>query len=175
MIAVESAGIVVGDMRERKGTLDILKAILELPQSELYRFHFIFAGKVSEEIKEIFYQLLGAMSQQTKISVFDEFCDYSFLGSLCSLSDYILIPYKQVGQSSGIIGYAVQFEKPVLAPSKGLIGKLVKRYNLGYCIPEISYREIERFFLSHSKDEKVNQGYLTKNTVSLFVNTISFS
>lgn len=164
----------MGDMRERKGTLDILKAILNLPQSELHRFHFIFAGKVNDEIKEDFYRLLAAMPQQIRITVFDEFCDYLFLGSLCTLSDYILMPYKQVGQSSGIIGYAAQFGKPVLAPDKGLVGKLVKRYNLGHTISEVSYLEIKNFILSPLKTRKVSQEYIMKNTVGNFLDSIVF-
>ena len=46
----------MGDMRKRKGTIDILDSI-PLINVELYdKLCFIFAGKISNEIKETFYQ-----------------------------------------------------------------------------------------------------------------------
>lgn len=72
--------------------------------------------------------------------VFDEFVLYLYWYNI--RHDAILIPYKNTAQSSGLLGYAAQFNKPLLAPSNGLIGKLVNEYKLGYLLDNLSPRTI---------------------------------
>ena len=60
------------------------------------------------------------------------------LAYLFELTNYVLVPYQHVEQSSGIIGYAAQFNNPVIGPSEGLLGELISSYNLGYTITNIN-------------------------------------
>lgn len=122
----------LGFMESRKGTLDILDAIMTLQNID--NKYFIFAGKVSDDIKIKFYESINKLANKKNIIVYDKFCEYSFFASLCKSCDCILIPYKRVSLSSGIINYASQFHKTVIGPSSGLIGKLIKRYRLGYTL-----------------------------------------
>lgn len=131
-----------GSMTERKGTIEILRAISLIAEEELTDIQFVFAGKIQDDIKYIFYQLYDQLKSKVDLVVCDRFCTFEEIAFLCSQSQCIIIPYKETAQSSGVIGYAAQFSKPVIAPSQGLIGKLVKHYRLGILINEINPNEI---------------------------------
>lgn len=166
-----------GSLSERKGTLEILKAIKLVKPSIQKESTFIFAGKVKKEISEDFYRLISEIKQtnSSQIIIIDRFCEYSLIAELCKKSDILLMPYKVVSQSSGVIGYAAQYNTPVLAPAKGLIGKLVKKYKLGYVIPEVNSYSIAEFI--NKRDILVKQipsNYLKENNVDNFINTINF-
>ncbi|MBQ0126565.1 MAG: glycosyltransferase [Bacteroidales bacterium] len=133
-----------GGLDERKGTLEILKAIIDMPSDKLKGKVFVFAGKIKDSIHDDFYSLLQKAERKTRIIVYDEFCSYLFLINLCNSTDYILIPYKNTNQSSGVIGYASFFSKPVIGPSQGLLGRLIKSYNLGYAIDDLSSTGLAR-------------------------------
>lgn len=130
-----------GGLCYRKGTLDIMHAIDIMDVTELHGKVFIFAGKISNDIKETFYYLKSKNDLKCRILVYDEFCDYDFINNLCYSCNCILLPYYNTNQSSGIIGYAGYFNKPVIAPSAGILGKLVREYKLGICFNQsnISY------------------------------------
>ncbi len=163
-----------GGLTHRKGTLEILKAIELMSEKELEDKCFIFAGKVYEVIKEQFYQLFNQQSKRGQLICFDKFCDYSFFGSLCLSSDYILTPYKDTAQSSGMLGFAAQFNKPVIAPRENLIGKLVKRYNLGITLNQVDALSLASIIksLNSTADREKPNSYLKVNNIDSFTNVI---
>lgn len=162
-----------GALTERKGTIDILQSILEINQEKASKYSFIFAGKVSQDIKDTFYSLSDEVSKRTEIIIYDDYVDYDFLGSLCLISNYILIPYKNTEQSSGVISYAAQFKVPVVAPRVGLLGKIVKRNKLGILLDNSSLESM-KVFLNNSEDYSfcMKSNYLENNKVSQFVDII---
>lgn len=121
----------MGGMQRRKGTLKILDAINMLDKNDLENKVFIFAGLVTNEIKEDFYKKYNHIKDKARIIILDNILPYEQLGDLCESSDYILLPYENYDYSSGIIGYASQFGKCVIGPNRGVLGKLIKRYNMG--------------------------------------------
>lgn len=123
-----------GAMNSNKGTIEILRSVKELVLDEKEKYTFFFAGRIAEDIRDVFYGLYERLKNSVQIVVIDQYCDYDFFSSLCTSCDAILIPYKRTSQSSGLIGYASQFGKPVIAPSKGLLGTLVRKYKLGILI-----------------------------------------
>lgn len=125
-----------GVLSLRKGTLEILKAIC-LSDKKFLHQSFIFAGIVKEDIREEFYKLLSIAKQKAQIIVFDEYCSYSKLYNLCYTTDFILMPYQQTELSSGMLGYAALFEKPVIGPKEGLIGRLIADNHLGITIDNV--------------------------------------
>lgn len=164
-----------GGLTRVKGTIDILDAIELLNQNELNDKCFIFAGRVYDDIKDEFYRKLEILRDKVQIIVYDEFCDYSFLGSLCMTTDFILIPYKRTSNSSGLIGYAAQFGKPVIAPQEKFLGKLVRKYNLGITIadtkPETIAQEIKKVY-ENKRDKLFSSKYIEENNVSSFTKVI---
>lgn len=156
-----------GALSYRKGTLEILKAIELLSVEERKKYSFIFAGKISEGIKKDFYKLSSRLQLDTNIIIIDKFCTYELLGYLCEISNYILMPYKETAQSSGVIGYAAQFLSPVIAPSEGLIGKLVRRYKLGFCIKDLDPQHLCNF-IRLNKTKIISDSYLKEHTLKEF-------
>lgn len=126
-----------GAMTDVKSTLEILHSIISLSQEIAKAYCFVFAGVVQEEIREQFYSLLERAKLNAQIIVHDRYCSYEEFASLCIACNAILTPYKRTSQSSGLIGYASQFHKPVVAVKKGLLGILVSKFNLGLLIDKV--------------------------------------
>jgi hypothetical protein len=87
------------------------------------------------------------------------------------------MPYTQSYRSSGAIGYASLFGKPVLGPSSGLIGRLIEENNLGITIDTIDgvhiARGINELCNMHISDDKLRK-YADTHTVEEF-NSVVFS
>ncbi|MDA3779626.1 MAG: glycosyltransferase, partial [Bacteroidales bacterium] len=163
-----------GDLSPQKGTLEILNAIELLSITELDNLCFIFAGRVNKDIKKEFYLKLKTQKKRTHILFFEGFFDYSFLASLCLSCDYMLLPYKRTSQSSGLIGYAAQFNKPVIAPYEKLLGKLIRKYNLGIMIKNLNPLSLASTIKDSNKNLNWvnNSNYIEINNVTNFSNAI---
>lgn len=159
-----------GAMDKRKGTLYILDAIDLLSKEQLKNMTFIFAGQVLDCIKEQFYEKYKKVLNKCHIILYDEFCDYEFLYSLCNTADIILIPYLITNHSSGVIGYSAVFDKPVIGPSRGLIGNLIKNNNLGVTMNQIDAYHLANQLLQ--ADVKIQSNYKYLNTVGRFINQV---
>lgn len=161
--------IQIGQLSERKGTLEILDALMMLTPQETPHSHFYFAGKVADDIHEAFYAKMRELqSKGVHIYVKDEFVSFEFLNSLCASCDCMLTPYKNTSQSSGAIGYAAQYGKPVIGPSKGLLGYLLKHYRLGYQIDNVCADDIYAA-ISNFKRISVPDEYVKENQLSDFL------
>lgn len=147
-----------GGLNRRKGTIDILESIKLLPQEELKRCVFVFAGKVYSAIRKEFYDILQTLPSEARVRVYDEFCTNEFIADCCTSSDFILIPYYATGQSSGLIGYAAYYGTPVIGPAEGLVGKLIRKYRLGITISEITPANIAQS-VSDAKTFRVDSRY----------------
>lgn len=157
-----------GGLNRRKGTLNIMQALDILNPEDLKGKVFFFAGKIDNNIKKEFYDLKQRIEYKCKIIVFDEFCSYDFLNNLCFSCDCILIPYYNTNQSSGVIGYAGYFKKPVIAPSKGLLGYLVREYNLGITLQEMDNQNLSKSILIPLP--LINSTYSETHTIQNFIN-----
>lgn len=154
-----------GAMSERKGTLDIFNMIENTPTNELDKYCIIFAGKVGGDIKEEFYSRYELLRDKIQIILEDDFVDYERIGSYLVTCDAVLLPYKYVNVSSGVIGYCAQYNKPAIAPNKGLIGKLVRKNQLGIVVN--SFNTLK---LNFCKPIGIN--YCFDRSVDKFFNTI---
>lgn len=131
-----------GALASRKGTCEILDAILTAGKEDLREKFFIFAGIVNREIRTEFYTKIVQLKKKCRIHVIDEFCSNNLVADLCASTNYILCPYKESDLSSGVLGYAAFYKKPVIAPQSGVIGKLVRKYALGLTINQITPEQI---------------------------------
>jgi hypothetical protein len=125
-----------GGMWRYKATVEILKALSLLDESVRTKIAVIFAGRVTSEIESEFRELIESIGNSIKIVVIEGFISFEKLGALFRAADWILIPYKIKSQSSGILGHAVNFKKPVISVSNSLIGNIVEKYKLGINVPE---------------------------------------
>lgn len=137
-----------GALNEGKATIEILESLYDLSVDECEKFVFAFCGMVTPGIRERFYQLYEDLRKKIQIVVVDEFCDYELFGALCKACDAILTPYKRTSQSSGVVGYASQFHKPVIATNKGLLGKIVRNYKLGYLVDNLAPEDFHEAYIN---------------------------
>ncbi len=163
-----------GAMNTNKATIDILESLYHLSIKEKEDYSFFFAGRVQEDIKDVFYKHYEALKYSVDIHIIDSYCSYDFFASLCLACDAILIPYRRVYQSSGIIGYASQFNKPVIAPNKGLLGQLVKEYKLGCLIEDNTPDSLIAAYkkISNGSILAPTNAYCEKNSIEGFQKTI---
>lgn len=160
-----------GAMDYRKGTIEILKAISRLPDD--FKGTFIFAGKVRQGIRNEFYDLYKyiVLNKNINVIVHDYFCQYNEIFSLLHSSDCVLMPYHNIGQSSGVLGYASFFNKPVIGPNKGLLGRLIRDNKLGYGLDEINPETLLNSILNF-KPYLVSSDYARENSIDNFNSSI---
>lgn len=158
-----------GSITRRKGTLYIYDIISKMSQQDRDRCCFVFAGKIWNDVKDDFYRQLETWKNYVQIIVRDEFCPYEFLGRICMSSDYVVLPYMNTCNSSGIIAYAAQFSTPVIVPAGGMVPKLVRTYHLGKVLSgnftEAFINELPNLFAK--KIQGSNQ-YLKEHTIEKF-------
>lgn len=148
----------IGSMSIRKGTLVCLDAISMLSEEEKSNCTFIFAGHFGHFKSEFDYKL-NNLNLNANIIIHDEFCSYELLAAICAASDYILVPYLETMRSSGIIGYAAQFNKPVIGPMSGLMGYLIDHYQLGEQLAECSAENLSSLL----RQSLINDSYHTES------------
>lgn len=159
-----------GVLLRRKGTIEILHALKKLSENEQKRLYIIFAGFVRDEIKSEFYRLTGELKEKIDMEIHDEFVPYEKLEEYCTISDYLLMPYSQTAQSSGVITFAAKYSIPIIGPGKGLLGKLIRKYGLGISLNDTGRESLCRTFQQCLKNKpfKIHTNYLSEITIERF-------
>ena len=124
----------LGAMRGPKGTLAILDALKSIPAGKAEGMYFIFAGRIQDDIKEEFYRRYGGLKDSYNLILKDEFLPFTMMNSLYKTCDVVLAPYYDSFQSSGVVGCAALFHKPIIVLEDGFAADLVKEYRLGRAV-----------------------------------------
>lgn len=161
-----------GAMTERKGTLTILEAARLIPEGQRREYAFVFAGKVKNDIRARFYEMVDELKRTTTVIVYDQFVPFETIADLCVSSDALLVPYANTMQSSGVIGYASRYNVPCIGPSGGLLGKIIRRYRLGIVADAASPRDMARAMTEADLGADVPPTYCEANTIKRFQTTI---
>lgn len=164
-----------GGMGERKGTYTIIDTIKLLTREELRKCIFIFAGRIDAKRTFEFKSQIEELSINTSVYFIEGFLEFDMLAELFKCSDYILVPYKNVSQSSGVIGHAAQYGKAVIGPHEGLLGALIEEYKLGFTIPELNAQKLKDLIskLIQKNTQTINgKRYLEINSPYNFANVI---
>ena len=161
-----------GGLGVRKGTLTILDAIALLDGELCKNYVFIFAGKISDDIRNPFINGVNNLASKCRIIVEEGFLPYERLLDLCHTSDIVLLPYLNIAQSSGIFGYAAKLGKPVIGPAEGVLGKMIRRHPIGVAIRKLDSRKlaetISGIYVTYNK----NTEYLSRHSIPVFQNVI---
>ena len=156
-----------GAMNRRKGTLTFLNSILQIPQEKRKKMTFVIAGAIQADIKEEFERLFNIVKNKCQIVLYNEYCSNSFMADLFESSDCIVLPYEVTAQSSGLIGYAAHFRKPVIGPKTGLVGKLIRKYRLGIQPDEMNPVNLS-VAISHFTPYLLDTDYCSYATIGKF-------
>lgn len=162
-----------GGLGLRKGTITIIEAIEKIKDTK--NLTFVFAGKVGDDCRDLFYSQIEKVKDKVQILVYDKFCSYDFLSSLAYTADCLLIPYQNVNQSSGVLGYAAQYDKPVIGPDAGLLGEIIRIYGLGIVISCPITAESLAKSITDAESIKPVDGkmYRESNSIENFLNIIT--
>jgi len=161
-----------GGMTMRKGTLTLLEAACSMSEEQLKDKIFVFAGKVNIDIKEKFNEYIAQLQRKCRVVKYDGFCAYELLADLCYSCDSIVVPYRNTSYSSGVIGDAARYQKTVVGPGDGLLGKLIRRNRLGVTMKENSPAALADILGSDEAYLPRLNSYAQKETVEEFIKTI---
>lgn len=164
--ADETMVLHLGSITQGKGSDRIFDMIDRSSEADLRNYCFVFAGVIAENIRAAFYERYNESRKKAHIVLREGFLSYEDMGSLVRTADKVVLPYRRVAQSSGIIAYCAQLGTPVYVPNKGLIGKLVKDYQIGLALSD--FRDIH----SIEQDAECTNRYCKEHTTTLFSQTI---
>lgn len=164
-----------GTMDSYKNTLGILRAFLKLDVKVSENLTLILAGRVVPGIRKEFDQIYKQVEKKMQIIFIEGYLPFERLTDLFVTSDYVLIPYTVKCQSSGVVGHAAYYGKPVIVSKGGVIGKMVRKWNLGIIIQSSSeeciIKSINSVMNCEFRSTKGND-YYRSHSIESFVNTI---
>ena len=130
--------LLFGSMDPRKGCLEVIEALRHLAKSTLASVRFRFVGKFREDgyRTQVLEHIERIKSEQpgVQIEIVDRYIDSKEVDYELQQADCVLIPYVGFYGSSGVLGHACRFEKPLIACQEGLIGEIVREKRLGLTI-----------------------------------------
>ena len=169
--------IMTGAMSPRKGCLEVIKALNKANFPNGTKVSLKLMGAFSKEypeyeellLSEIEALKLARMDVQVKLK--NEFITNEAFCQEISNSDCVLAPYIGFFGSSGMIGHACRYEKPLLVSSKGLIGEIVRESKLGICVDP---QNLEELSISLENMVSFNFEYSKLNAKEYFKNASHF-
>lgn len=123
--------LLFGSLRQSKGVFQAVRAFSKLDEEARANSTLLMIGGVKEQIRN---QLLEEvrLAQRTSNVILDEgFVPERNVRPTFKQSDVVLLPYQRTEGSTGVLGHAAHAQKPVIGPETGLIGELIRTYNLG--------------------------------------------
>lgn len=166
-----------GSLSIRKGTFEILDSITSINKNVLSDISFFFIGVPDKSIAQALSEKIDYYKNNYSAQIIS---DYTYVSdskmkSLFDQADVVLMPYKNIESSSGVLGLAAASGKIVVGPNKGLVGALIEKYSLGYTLNEISPNSIgaavNRLFRCDFLDGKFAD-YVEERSVDLFCSSI---
>jgi glycosyltransferase involved in cell wall biosynthesis len=150
--------ILFGALQRRKGILQTLDAMAKLSDRALSNSSFHFKGRVAGDIKTEVYDRITALQSDRRgfdIQITDEFVSNEDLVNSVRNSDVVLAPYQRFVGSSGVLVWAIAFDKPVITQDFGYLGRFVSKERFGLALdttsPDVLAAGIERMILEHTE------------------------
>ncbi len=128
--------LLFGAIDARKGIHQLLDAIALLPTELAQRFCLLLVGATSAAEKAMIQPKITARSEASPVQIIQEyaFMSEAEVAAYFGLADMVLAPYQNHVGMSGILLLAAAAGKPVLSSDYGLMGELVRRYELGLSV-----------------------------------------
>lgn len=126
-----------GTPRRDKGPFVLLQALARLDNENLKQLSLTFAGQPGADRAEFVSSVEATRKQlpDVEINVVERRLAYGEAAALARNADVFLLPYLRTDRSSGVLGIAARFAKPVIASAGGLLGELVQTNGLGASVP----------------------------------------
>lgn len=135
--------LLAGGISNYKGVREFMAAVrLACTDSESFRERacVVLAGRILES-RDLVYEKVAELSNlypQVPIRLIDRrLTDREFI-SYVSAADVVCIPYIRFAGTSSLLDHAAAYGHPVIGPEYGLLGELIRRYELGRtCDPTV--------------------------------------
>jgi glycosyltransferase involved in cell wall biosynthesis len=157
--------LLFGAITARKGIYQLLESLLLLPSEVSQKLCLLIVGESG--IKDELEKLIANVCQVKPIQIIRryEFIPDSEIQTYFKLTDFVLAPYQRHVGMSGILLLGAAAQKPVLSSNYGLMGEMVRRYQLGLTVDTTKPEEIASG-LTHFLESP--QGLCNQIQMSLF-------
>lgn len=146
---------------ERKNNENIIRALNELPHSDITLLIIgRFKPGYEEELKKL---KTGPFRMITR----DEFISDEEMESTFQQSDVILRMNVNYFGSSGVVGIAARYNKPVMVSDTGVMAELVVKYRLGDVVNPSDTADIRALFLQYRQSLPAVDGSTYRDTHDL--------
>lgn len=131
-----------GALGNRKGTLEFIQSAKYVSQSILKKTVFMIVGKPdSSEFHDKIIAEIREVKNYSKMIEFiyeGRFIGNDLMENIFAQSHIVVLPYKTIETSSGVLGHALKHGKKIIITGKGLLKDLLFENKLGYLIDEVS-------------------------------------
>ncbi|ASC71321.1 Glycosyltransferase Type 1 [Halomicronema hongdechloris C2206] len=126
--------LLFGSLTHRKGIPQVLTALQQLPEDLAKKLCIALVGESNQA--ESINSNIEIICQQKPVQIvrYYDFVPEADVPIYFALADVVLAPYQKHVGMSGILLLAAAAGKPVLSSDYGLMGELVRRYQLGLTI-----------------------------------------
>ncbi|MEN9656358.1 MAG: hypothetical protein RL311_1339 [Bacteroidota bacterium] len=144
--------LIFGVIDERKNALNIIEALQAMPHSTLSTLTLMVVGTVAESYKE---QLQQAAQLATGLQtiVIDRFVNNTEMEAIFQQSDLIMVTYIDFYVSSGVLGNAAKYNKPMVGSNYGLIGYQIQAFNMGKVVDPLDVQQLQHAMLTLLNDQ----------------------
>lgn len=141
----------LGSINKYKGVDIVAKAWKSLNLSKNTNMHLIVAGSGN-------YNLLKPVEKDTSVTLINRFLTDDEFVALVHLSDYVMLPYRQISQS-GVLLTALNEKKKVIVSNKGGLPEPFKFGDIGYIIDQLNEETLRSTITKASSQnhEKVDE------------------
>ncbi|NDJ18731.1 glycosyltransferase [Myxacorys almedinensis] len=170
--------LMLGELSARKGMHQVFEAISALPSAARQRVCLVLAGAICvSERAEIEAGIQQVSQSATQIIVCDRYIREP--QPFFEMADVVLAPYQRHVGMSSILVHAAAVQKPVIASDFGLMGELVRRYQLGLAVDAEKPGAIAQSILEaldgldRQCDRQKMEHFVNQNLAENFVKTLS--
>jgi glycosyltransferase involved in cell wall biosynthesis len=166
--------LIYGHLSPRKNVPNIVAAFGHLTREERSKICLLVCGEPEAAYEKTLLETVrGGEKDYPEVTFVKK---YEFFGpqpthEVCALADVILIPYINFFSSSNVIGLASKYNKPLIAPTLGVMSELVGRYGLGQRVNPYEPKSIAaamRYYLQHPTTEMNGARYLQDHAADVF-------
>lgn len=174
--------LLAGSMAPRKGCIEALEALLCLSGRVERPITLQILGRFREEAGAYREQVMlrvRKLQQQgdragIRVQIEDAFIDNESLSRAFLESSCVLAPYLEFYGSSGMLGHACRYKKPLLACRDGLLGELVREKKLGLCVNPRNRQEFAKAIIKivngdYEYDVSMAESYVAEASAQCFV------
>jgi glycosyltransferase involved in cell wall biosynthesis len=156
--------LLFGALDGRKGIYQLIDAIYQLPDYLCQKLCLLLVGGTNPNEQANIKLQLQPLCQSKPIQIIEryEFIPESAVFAYFQLADVILAPYQKHVGMSGILLLAASADKPVLSSNYGLMGEMVRKYQLGLSIDSTNTQEIAQGLIRCLTESSSQFGDFTK-------------